>query len=177
MKIVTLTTLLLTALSTNVWADSVIGTAVGYGAQQFDLNSETIDGDEFNVDIYYRYMLNQNIGFEGGWQAATGGIGSFMIEQISEIKDANYSGPRVATYLQYPIFNANYIYTKLGVNRYTLDYTLNDVSKSASDLGLEASLGLESRFDSGLGLNFEYRIVHSSFIKANQWLVGVSYQW
>ncbi|WP_108944158.1 porin family protein [Shewanella halifaxensis] len=176
MKKIVLSTLMLTLLSTNSLADNIIGGAIGYGAQEFELNNITNEGDEFNFDLYYRYMINKNIGVEAGWQSATGGIGSFIIDQISEVKDAHYSGPRIASYFQYPIFNETYAYAKLGVNKYKLDYLLNDISSNESDLGFEGSIGFEKRFKPGIGLNLEYRLINSSIIKANQFLIGFSYK-
>lgn len=176
MKKVSLSILCLALFSSYSFAEHVVGTAIGYGNQEFKLNQTSNDGDAFNFDAYYRYMINPYIGIEGGWTSAIGGIGSFIVGQVAEVEDANFSGPKVNLFLQYPFISNNFIYTKLGANKYTVDYTINKVSKNDSDVGFEASLGLESRFNSGLGLNMEYRNINNPIIKANQFMVGISYQ-
>ncbi|MGR6831027.1 outer membrane beta-barrel protein [Aliivibrio wodanis] len=83
---------------------------------------------------------------------------------------------KLVWFLQYPLISNSFIYTKLGANNYTVDYTINNVSKDDSDVGFEASLGIENRFNSGLGLNVEYRNINNPIINANQFMVGMSYK-
>ncbi|MDD9196802.1 porin family protein [Aliivibrio sp. S3MY1] len=176
MKNIVKSILCITLISTNAFAEHVIGANVGYGNQTFKLNKTTNDGDAFNIDAYYRYMLTPFAGLEGGWTSSMGGIGSIIVGEFSEIKDASFSGPKASLFLQYPLINNNYIYTKLGVNKYTVDYTINDVSNDESKVGFEASLGFESRFSSGFGINVEYRNINNEIIKANQFMLGASYK-
>ncbi|MGR6835086.1 outer membrane beta-barrel protein [Aliivibrio wodanis] len=176
MKKISLSILCLTLFSSHSFAEHVVGAAIGYGTQEFKMNQTMNDGDAFNLDAYYRYMINPYIGIEGGWTAAVGGMGSFIVGQVAEVKDASFSGPKVSMFLQYPLISNSFIYTKLGANNYTVDYTINNVSKDDSDVGFEASLGIENRFNSGLGLNVEYRNINNPIINANQFMVGMSYK-
>ncbi len=176
MKSRPLSILFLILFSSYSFSEHLLGVALGYGNQEFKLNQTTNDGDAFNIDAYYRYMMNPYIGIEGGWTSAVGGIGSFIVAQVAEIEDARFSGPKINLFLQYPLSSNNYIYTKLGANNYTLDYTINRVSKEDSNAGFEGSLGLESRFNSGLGLNVEYKNINNPIIKANQFIMGMSYK-
>ncbi|OCH16741.1 MULTISPECIES: outer membrane beta-barrel protein [unclassified Aliivibrio] len=180
MKKISLFVICLTLFPLHSFAEHIVGTAVGYGSQKFKLNDGGSFGDSFNLNTYYRYMINPYIGIEGGWTSGGGGIVSGLINIVSEVDDDTFYGPRTSAFLQYPLmenhFINNFIYTKLGANRYKVDYTIDNVSKSASDIGFEASLGLESRFNFGLGLNIEYKNITNPIIKANLLMVGMSYK-
>ena len=49
--------LCLTLFSSHSFAEHVVGAAIGYGTQEFKINQTTNDGDAFNLDAYYRYMI------------------------------------------------------------------------------------------------------------------------
>ncbi len=166
----------LSLLSACANAEHIIGGAIGYGGQAFHLPQEANDGDVFTFDAYYRYMFNPYIGAEVGITTSFGGVGSYLVGQLSEVGDASFSGVSSSLFLQYEILNNTLAYTKLGINHYALDYTLNNVSKEASDMGLGGSLGLEYRFDFGLGMNIEYRHISHSLVDVNELMIGSSYQ-
>lgn len=154
----------------------IIGADLTYGSLDINFKQVATDlGDESGFDIYYRYMLNPFIGVEGGWTSAEGSIGSFLISQVSDVKDVSYSGPNAKIVFQYPIIADSFVYTKLGVNYYNVDYTFNKNEFDESHIGYEASIGLGTRFDFGLGFNLGYRYLDNKLVSSNQVVLGANF--
>ncbi|SGZ00304.1 OmpA-like transmembrane domain protein [Moritella viscosa] len=156
--------------------ENIIGGTLGYGTQEFNFKKHTAnDGDSFTFDLYYRRMATKNIGVDAGYIGSTGGIVSAFVGELSEIKDASFSGPRLSLYGQYPLNSSNVIYTKLGASFYQVDYTLNKVDQSDHEIGADLQLGWEMLLNSGIGVNLGYQYGKSSTVKMNNFYIGTSY--
>ncbi|CAH1607283.1 OMP_b-brl domain-containing protein [Vibrio jasicida] len=156
------TALVLSTLSLSAHATTnkhIVGTNLGYGAVNYDAPTSEESGDMFLGEVYYRYMLTQNIGIEAGFKGAFDGIGSILVSPISEVTDTSFSGPRLSGYASYPLGAGFELYGKAGVTAYTLEYTykVNGQSRNIeeSSIGGEAAAGIGWSYKH-LGLNAEY---------------------
>ena len=156
--------------------NNIVGFGLGYGSQDLSFKEGTTAGDNFNIEAYYRYMFRPELGAEIGWSGAVGGINSILVDIGSEIKDVSYDGFNAGIFYQYPILKRVNLTSKLGVNRYVVDYTFNNRNVDDFHIGYEASVGIEARANNGLGINFNYKYINNSIIESNQFILGTSFR-
>ncbi|WAL78222.1 porin family protein [Shewanella sp. DAU305] len=155
----------------------ILGGSLGYGTQEFETNSGKYDaGDTFTSDLYYRYMLNENFGFEAGYLMGTGGVASALISGISEIKDLHYQGIRTTAYGEYALSRGNSLYAKLGAAYTKVSYEMDKQEMDSDDVGFYGAVGWQYRFRSGFGLNLEYQYVPMKELELQGVNFGVSYR-
>ncbi|MGF1741635.1 porin family protein [Vibrio profundum] len=182
-KTVTLLALLSSAPSAYANVDltsdnqNAIGVAAGYGSMTAKTEAQSTEDDDALVsDIYYRRMLSSSFGVELGYKSASEGFTS-VFSSISEVRDIEFSGPRMSGYARYPLGGGFEIYGKAGVTYYTTDYTLveNNTSRDISDssIGGEVAGGLGWRYEH-LGLNLEYNYAKDRNIESPVVMLGAS---
>ncbi len=166
-------------------SNHIIGGNVGYGGQDF----ETADGEQYGggdsigIDVYYRYMLNDNFGLEGSVFSGSGGVASVFTSFFSTVDNISYKGVRAAVYAQVPLSASNSLYAKLGASANQLNYDVSGVFGSGTTESIETdgtdfygAVGWGIRFQSGLGLNLEYQYVPIQELIVQNFSIGMSYQ-
>ncbi|MDD9173501.1 outer membrane beta-barrel protein [Aliivibrio sp. S2TY2] len=158
--------------------DNSIGVDLGYGSIKNDISSGILNGTSNNddmatINIFYRYMVNTSYGVELGYRNSFGGFGSMLTSDFKGVRDLEFYGPKINFYSEKSINNLVGIYGKLGINYYTTEYVLNNEKKeiSYSELGTEASLGINLSFD-GLGFGIEYNYILSESLNSGSILLS-----
>lgn len=155
----------------------ILGGSLGYGSQEFETKTGKYDaGDTVNGDLYYRYMLNENVGFEAGYLAGSGGMVSAMVSTISEIKNLSYNGVRTTVYGEYALSSGNSLYAKLGAAYTQVSYEINKQDMDSDDVGFYGAVGWQYRFKSGFGLNLDYQYIPMKELELQGINFGVSYR-
>ena len=166
-------------------SNHIIGGNIGYGGQDFEAdNGEKYGGgDSVGIDVYYRYMLNDNFGLEGSIFSDSGGIASAFTGLISTVDNISYKGVRAAIYGQIPLSESNSLYAKLGASANELNYDVSGVFGSGTTESIETdgtdfygAVGWGIRFQSGLGLNLEYQYVPIQELIVQNFSIGMSYR-
>lgn len=166
--------------------EHVFGGDIGYGVHEICVSEGSLREDSVNLESYYRYMFVDYVGIEAAWLYGTKGFGSFLVndvwglgdvEYIEEIKDISYKGPNLKLYLRAPISESFAFYTKVGANRYKLEYKLKktDNKYDETEIGFEATAGFEVRFSSGVGFDLGYRYIDNSILESKQISFGSSF--
>ncbi|HIH0879686.1 TPA: outer membrane beta-barrel protein [Vibrio cholerae] len=177
-----ISTLILTifSLSANATTNKhIIGTNIGYGGVNYGAPTSEESGDMFLGEIYYRYMTMHNFGIEAGHKGAIDGIGSAIVNQISQISDASFSGLRLSGYGSYALGSGFELYGKAGVTYYTLEYTykVNDQTKNIdhATIGGEVAggIGWSYRY---FGLNVEYVYSKNSDFDSSGLMFGAQFR-
>lgn len=163
----------------------VLGGSVGYGVQDFesDNGDEFGGGDSIGGDLYYRYMLNDNLGFEAGIFSGSGGIASALTGIFTSVDNISYKGVRGVVYGQIPLSESNHLYGKVGMSANELSYDVTGIFNSDERKRIESdgsdfygAVGWGIRFQSGLGLNLEYQYVPVQELKVQNFNIGLSYR-
>ena len=151
----------------------------GIGTQSYDM-SQTIE-NEYEIvnmnmagDLYYRYMLNQNFGIEAGLMAG-GGAGILNWLGFTDVKNFHYLAGRTALHANLPLFLNTNLYGKLGGTAVRIGYEIDEKETDKTEYGLYGALGLEYRFNFGLGLNIQYQYIGTSNFDTESLLFGASY--
>ena len=165
-------------------APHIFGVSAGYGFQDLEQsdNHDSSAGDNFVVDIYYRYMWHENVGLEAGYFTGSGGVASIFTGVITRINNIEYSGYRAALYGEYMLSDSNRLYAKLGASANELSYHVgnwgSDKVNYFEDDGTDvyAAVGWGIRFNSGLGMNVEYQYVPVQALEVQNLNIGLSYR-
>ncbi|AQS39417.1 Outer membrane protein beta-barrel domain [Shewanella psychrophila] len=166
-------------------SNHIIGGNIGYGSQDFEADSgeKYGGGDSVGIDVYYRYMLNDNFGIEGSVFSGSGGIASAFTDILTTVNNISYKGVRAAIYGQVPLSESNSLYAKLGASANQLNYDVTGIFGSGTTKSIETdgtdfygAVGWGIRFQSGLGLNLEYQYVPIQELIVQNFSIGMSYQ-
>lgn len=153
-----------------------LGTNIGYGGHDFELSSKEFSGgDEFTNDYYARYQINSFFGVEIGYMTGVGGIGSVLVDAISEIKDIEYNGVRITSYGKLSLSKHSNIYGKLGFISQDVTYTFNGNKESDRSNGAFIAVGIAYQFSSGFGTNIEFQDVETDALDLKTLTIGISY--
>lgn len=166
-------------------SNQVVGAGVAIGSQTFDQETggET-GGDNYSFDGYYRYMTNDNYGFEAGVFGGTGGVVSVLSDVLTtegDAKDMAYTGVRAVAYGQMHLSQSNLFYAKLGASVNRLTYTLQGPAGAGTDVrhsGVDfyGAAGWGYQFDNGLGINLEYQYVPVQKLTVKNVFFGLNYR-
>ncbi|RXJ71719.1 hypothetical protein CS022_19930 [Veronia nyctiphanis] len=139
------------------------------------INGQPLDEDGiFDGEIYYRRMLFENFGIEGGWRQSFEVPIFTAVESIlgADIKGVENGGPRLSAYGAYPMGGGFSLYGKGGLTYYKLEYSFKDQQQDKSSLGGEVAAGLN--WDLGyVGLNLEANYARSSKVSTTTGRLGL----
>ncbi len=136
-----------------------IGANIGYGGLDYN-GQNKFSGDMLIGDLYYRYMPKHNFGLEIGYKSAIDGIGSTLVNAISEVSEDSFSGPRLSGYTSYALGSGFELYGKAGVTYYTYKYTYKENGQS-NDID-QSSIGGE--VSAGIGWNYKHFGISAEYL-------------
>ncbi|ODA29933.1 hypothetical protein A8L45_21220 [Veronia pacifica] len=154
---------------------NTLGINVGAGNMDAKINDQSLGEDGIlDGEIYYRRMLTDNLGIEGGWRQSFEVPVFSAIDSILgvDVKDVESSGPRLSAYAEYPLQGGFSVYGKGGLTYYTLEYSLRGKQMDTSSLGGEVAAGLS--WDLGfLGINLEANYARSNKVALTTGRLGL----
>lgn len=165
-----------------------VGVGILSGRMESDYDTGYLYSEDisFSEEFFYQFHINSNWAVAVGYQETSSGF-CFICAPLDGGSETRYvditrvDNIYITAQYTYPISQRWAIYTKVGLNRYDLDYEdgryTDIIPPSRDDIGVDLAAGLGIKFQAfnGFGIGLDYKYLGADKVQTKVGVLTISY--